>query len=537
MKKLPVETIAFGLVLMLGLLPVFLCDYIVTGDGPCHLYNSKIFLSWVFEGQKEFFKPFYQLNQFIEPNWITNAIQIPFLKWLPVIWTEKLFFGLYILIFSFGFRKVIAEINPASLFLSCLGILFAWNMVLMKGFTNNAWSMALWFWLVVYWIKSFSKPSALASFRIAILFFLQYLSHPMGFFITLFSICSIVCIAGWYDLKEMGLLAVLRFYVDQMWRLLVSIMAPVILFLQFFLRRDWNSEAQSTSKLNLWNDLLHLKALVTLSNQERIILLLLSVMILSLFTFTLFQRIRRKVFVRYDGFMLLFLCVLALFIFPPGSFSGGLEIGIRLGIFPFLCLLFWIATNDFSTRIRNGVSIAAVLFALSLTMIRLPIQVKASSYASEIVTCAEHIGDTSTLFVLNYDWAGKTPDGKVIADAIWLFPHVDCYLGAYKNLVISDNYETNFWYFPLVERWETNMYSQTDKDGINFDHRPPRADMNSYRRRTGQYLDYVLMLSYSKEYESHEYTQEIFAQLDAEYEKVYTSQNARAILYRRTKYN
>ena len=279
-----------------------------------------------------------------------------------------------------------------------------------------------------------------------------------------------------------------------------------------------------------------MKALNTLSNQEHTILLLLSLMIISLFAIALFQRIRKKRIHRYDGFMLLFLAVAALFIFPPSSFSGGLEIGIRLGIFPFLCLLFWMATNEFSTRIRYGVSIAAVLFAVGLTIIRLPIQLKASSYASEIVTCADHIKDKSTLLVLNYDWAGKTPEGQVIADAIWLFPHVDCYLGAYKNLVISDNYETNFWYFPLVERWETNMYSQTDKDGINFDHRPPRADMNSYKNRTGQYLDYVLMLSYTNEHEAHPYTQEIFSQLEAEYEKVFTSQHARAILYRRTKY-
>lgn len=536
MKKVNIENIAFGLVLILGLLPVLVSDYIVTGDGPCHLYNSKIFLSWVFEGQHEFFKPFYQLNQFIEPNWITNAIQIPLLKWFPVIVAEKLFFAFYILTFSFGFRKVIVMINPESVFLGCIGVLFAWNVVLMKGFTNNAWSIALWFWIVAYWIRAISHPSAFAGFRIAILFLLQYLSHPMGFFIALMSIVSIVSIVGLYDFKGKGALTVIRFYLDQGWRLLVSIIAPVILFLQFFLRRDWNSEGQGASKLDVWKDLLQLKALKTLSNREDIILLLLSLLILTLFVIALTQRIKNKTIHRYDGFMLLFLASIALVIFPPSSFSGGLEIGIRLGIFPFLCLLFWMATNEFSARIRYGVSIASVLLAVVLTMIRLPIQLKASSYASEIVTCAEHIKDKSTLLVLNYDWAGKTPEGKVIADAIWLFPHVDCYLGAYKNLVISDNYETNFWYFPIVERWETNMYSQTDKDGINFDNRPPRADMNSYKRRTGQYLDYVLMLSYTNEHEAHPYTQEIFAQLGSEYEKVFTSQHARAILYRRTKY-
>lgn len=152
-----------------------------------------------------------------------------------------------------------------------------------ERFTNNAWSIALWFWILAYWIKAIPNPSAFASFRMAMLLFLQYLSHPMGFFISLFSIGCVVLIVGWYDLREKGAVTVLRFYLDQIWRLLVSIIAPVILFLQFFLRRDWNAEAQHVSKLDLWNDLLHLKALITLSNQERIILLLLSIMILYLF--------------------------------------------------------------------------------------------------------------------------------------------------------------------------------------------------------------------------------------------------------------
>lgn len=117
-----------------------------------------------------------------------------------------------------------------------------------------------------------------------------------------------------------------------------------------------------------------------------------------------------------------------------------------------------------------------------------------------------------------------------------MFTHVDCYLGVYKHLVISDNYEANFWYFPMVEVWQTNMYTQTDKDGINFDHRPPRADMNSYKRRTGQYIDYVLMLGYSDSYRDHPYTQEIFSQLNAEYERVTTSTHGRALLYRRIVY-
>lgn len=188
--------------------------------------------------------------------------------------------------------------------------------------------------------QSHSKPFSICQFQDGHVVVSAISFSPDGIFISLFSIGCVVLIVGWYDLREKGAVTVLRFYLDQIWRLLVSIIAPVILFLQFFLRRDWNAEAQHVSKLDLWNDLLHLKALITLSNQERIILLLLSIMILSLFTLTLFQRIRKKAFVRYDGFMLLFLSVLSLFIFPPTSFQEALRLESGLGYFRFYVFFF-----------------------------------------------------------------------------------------------------------------------------------------------------------------------------------------------------
>ena len=78
------------------------------------------------------------------------------------------------------------------------------------------------------------------------------------------------------------------------------------------------------------------------------------------------------------------------------------------------------------------------------------------------------------------------------------------------------------------------MYTQTDKDGINFDHRPPRADILSYQRRTqGQEIDFVVVLSPSPEYAQHPYTLEIMEQLNQAYTKVSTTELGRAILYKK----
>ena len=135
--------------------------------------------------------------------------------------------------------------------------------------------------------------------------------------------------------------------------------------------------------------------------------------------------------------------------------------------------------------------------------------------------------------MLNYEWGGWTPEGNTIGNRIWLFGHIDGYLGTTRSAILSDNYEANYSYFPTIARWQTNMYGQTDKDGVNFDNRPPRADILSYQRRTGQQLDYVLLLSYRDEFKDHEYTKEVFSQLDQSYVQVFKSELGRAVLYKR----
>lgn len=59
------------------------------------------------------------------------------------------------------------------------------------------------------------------------------------------------------------------------------------------------------------------------------------------------------------------------------------------------------------------------------------------------------------------------------------------------------------------------------------------ADILSYKRRTGQELDFVLLLSYRDEFKDHEYTKEIFAQLEQGYDRAFVSEFGHAMLYKR----
>lgn len=533
MKNVPYEPIFFTILLLLALLPIWSVTFFVTGDGPCHLYNSKILLDWYRGEALDFYKPFYFLNPNLDPNWLSNLIQVPLLMLFPAPLAEKVFFSLYILLFAGGFRFLCRQINPDAVFLSALGILFAWNHIVMMGFLNNALSLALWFWVLGYWWRVRASTKVITWLGLALLLFALYLAHPIGLFFTGLSILAMLLGQFLYQQQQSNWKSALKTMLLQGGKVLLLSLPGLILFAQFILKREWRSEL-GPSWIKILDNLVRLTALINLSRAENAVAAAVSIFCILLFGLAIRLRWRERQWLESGGLLIFVILSFGVILFPPSGLMGGLEVPLRMVMIPFIALLLWMATVKFPAWVKPTCMGFGLLATLAFLWVRLPIHWAASDYAEEVYSLRYQIPDQSRILVLNYDWDGHTPEGKIIADKIWLFNHVDCYLGAQSSLVISDNYEANFWYFPTVAHWETNMYTQTDKDGINFDHRPPRADILSYQRRTqGQEIDYVLVLSLRPEYAQHPYTLEIMEQLNQAYAKVSTTEHGRAVLYRK----
>lgn len=69
-----IEFFLFYALLIVFLIPVWGNKYFLTGDGPCHLYNSKILLDFITSNNPEFYKEYYVLNKNLEPNWFSHII-------------------------------------------------------------------------------------------------------------------------------------------------------------------------------------------------------------------------------------------------------------------------------------------------------------------------------------------------------------------------------------------------------------------------------------------------------------------------------
>jgi len=536
MNKIKLYDAVFGAGLLLLLAPLLGTTYLVTGDGPCHLYNSRILLDWLSPELRAIYTPFLQINDKIDPNWLTNLIQIPLLRFLPVPMAEKAFFATYLAIFAFGLRFLARQFGTSAMMLVPLGMLFAWNQLVFKGFTNNSLSFALLPWIIGTWIKLWHGYRTIDLLRLAMLFLMLFFAHPIG---LVFSLVAVVCLTGWKGMglyRKDGFREARLFVTDQLAIGLLVAHPAILLTVHFFLRQNWSKEKDARLTNTNLLDLLSLKTM-WLTPVDRIPAIVAAALMLTLLGVGLYRSWQTRKWLVTDGLLVFWLLTVYWVFNPPTAISGGLEVSTRLAFLPFMTLFFWLLTLPFSEKTYKIAAFSALGILLVFTALRLPVWARASDLAEEVVSCSDAIDEGSTVLVLNYDWQGKRPDGKPIARDIWLFMHVDGYLGAGKSLVLSDNYEANFWYFPLIERWETNMYKQTDKDGINFDHRPPRANILDYNRRTGgdrgQNIDYVLMLSYRDEFAQHPYTKEIFDQLNGAYKQVFVSEHKRAILYKR----
>lgn len=529
------ESVLFGIILAIWLMPIWSVDFFVTGDGPCHLYNSKILLDWYSHVNKSFYEPFYFVNTNFEPNWLFNLLTMPLLAFFSPGTAEKIFLSIYVLGFAFGFRFFLSQINPKSLFLSSVALVFCQHKLLMLGFYNNCLSFALWFWVAGWWWKIRDNFSPWAHVVMAFLFLLTYSAHPMGFSFAGLTILCLLFGLLVMDTRQDGIKTAVGKLFKRGFATFLSALPSFVLLIEFAFRRDWSADKSTPNLVDALENIGRLSSLVGLNDSEAKLAIWTAVFCWSIFIAALYFRFKTgpRALQASDGLFLFVWVAIYCIVRPPSAIAGGLEVPMRMVMVPYFAMLFWAATASFPT----WASIAGQLGALALTGLfiqdRLPSIREASALAKEVYDCHQHIKEPAVILALNYDYTGRTPEGKEIANKIWLFGHVDCYIGAKQSAVISDNYEASYAYFPMIWRWQTGLPGQTDKDGINFYNRPPRADLLSYNRRTGQNLDYALLVNYRSEFSEHEYTKEIFSQLDQAYEKVYESPHRRAILYRR----
>ncbi|MCK6694831.1 MAG: hypothetical protein L6Q97_22360 [Thermoanaerobaculia bacterium] len=527
------ERLVFYFLLALCLLPLWSVRYFLTIDGPCHLYNAKVLADFsASAGLRDFYESWVYLNLRFEPNWFSHFwMKTGFAAGIPAFLNEKLLQTFYLLAFGLGLRFVIRQLAPAGLFLSSLGLLFAYHHVFQMGFYNYSCSLALMFWTFGYWLRFQEAWTVGRQTGLAALFLALFFCHPVG---LLFAFLLIGCALLAQTFRAGSWAERQQYFRQQSIVLALTALPTLVLFAEYLYAKGLSFRKSGDAGWQMWSELVRLTSLCTMMEAERKWTPLVTLLFLVLLGAAVWIKIRSRRLVWTDALFGAFILSLFIYFKQPGSFAGAGIMPIRLQMLPYLVLLLWLATLDFPRWAQNAVLACAVAFSALFWSIRLPAHWRASGAVSEYVSCAAAIPDKVSVLPLSFNHNGQLPDGQTVSTAMWLFVHAAGYIGAEKSIVLLDNYEAHTQNFPLLWREQRDPYVFLPKDGIGFEGQPPRAEFLNYKAKTNNAnVGYVLTWCLDKQFNDHLFTKEIKEQLEQGYELVFQSENGLGRVYRK----
>ncbi|MEQ9423533.1 MAG: hypothetical protein RJQ09_03880 [Cyclobacteriaceae bacterium] len=524
---------SFYFILLASLSSIWLNKYFITGDGPSHLYNSKVLLDFVTSSNVEFYREYYSINRDLDPNWSGHIILAGLLYIFPYYLAEKVFITLYVLLFSFSLRALIKEINPENGFLIVLGMPFIYQFTFRMGFYNYSLSFAFCFLSIWFWLKYHQKFQFYHFVIYLLINTVLYFTHPIGFLLSVLVVgivntINVLCLAPLYESPHKSLPSKIQIFFKPLFSFF-----PGLLLLVAYLQKQGTSTALNEVRFTrLFQEFIELTSLVNLNSSEEFWAILLAVLFGIMLVYSIISHVKNFHIKSGDGFFLVFIITFLVYFLHPSTFTGAGVLSIRLQFIPYLTLLLWFSSIDFPQLFKKVILATTLVIATAFIWIRQPQTALASDAVEEYLEVAEHIEAHSTVLPLSFSHNGKTPEGELITKRIWLFMHVSDYLGAIKPSILLGNYEGNTGYFPIDWKPEMNPFRHlSSNEGLEF--QPPSVDIDNYQNKTGSDIDYVILWCLDEQYMSHEYTVNILEQLSANYEMTFASENNLVQLYRK----
>lgn len=513
------------------LLQVWLPDYYLTCDGPCHLYNARI-IHDAWNGVNTWlFSEFFDIVYTTDPNSLTTFALASLLYLVKGAVAEKLFLSAYVILFITGFVALLRRLNGGDSYWVLCALLFPYTYAFAKGFYNYSFSIAFWFWMVWCWL-GWLKEGGVRNAALLFLFTgLIFFTHLLPFVFGVFACGSLLLSHVVYEHKGQN---------KKMLRALVrhsAVLAAVALPFVWLMFRFTNSEGGLNLTLGAHPyrlvELLEFKYLINIAETEKPWAVVVGLVLTALFIWVCIQGACRWRLHKYDGLLLSLLFVTFVYVFFPEAFMGHMIIiSIRVQLFVYILIACIVAyrLKDSAPKM-TGMAVLCVCF-LMLSINRISRRYVADEALNEYLSAGAYIKPGKVVLPLDFEPGGRTAEGKVIVDRNAIFHHAAQYMAVEKPLIMLDNYEANMGYFPT--RWvaDVNPYDHLSKragtEGL-----PPYAELGEYQRKAGVTVDYILMWCYdAKDAKDADFAR-FYDEIQRMYHVAYTSPTGRVILYER----
>lgn len=510
------------------LLQVWLPEYYLTGDGPCHVYNARI-LHDVWSGKNvDFYLRYMDLMKSPNPNWLTHLLLVGLMYIVNGVVAEKLLLSIYIMLFCTGAFLLLRKLSGRASYWPLVLFVFVFHHPLSKGFYNFSLSLAFFFFVVYAWLHYRERRKTAYLLLFFLFTILCFFTHPVAYVIS-----GVVCFGLVLSFAYSSSDTARGKNIGVQTLVLFLCYLPTILLLLHFAAGFGGGFKLEPQLQKVWS-FLYFSYLVNIMQSEAFFAGAVGLMFVGLcLVAVVFAFTRKQLMHRYDGFFYALIIVgLMYLLFPDWMFSGGL-LNMRLQLFVFLLICCVLAYRFPLPTFSTAFTTAFGLCFLVLTVIRTRGQIVASRAADDCMSAAKYIKPYSSLLPLYLNKNGLDEHGNEVARRNWLFTHFADYMGDQKPLLFLNNYEANTGYFPLV--WKggnINPFQYLGKDASIIDI-PPYAEIANYTKNGGPVVDYVLIWCFDPKFLRYERFASFWAEINTLYRPVYTSPTGHTILYER----
>jgi hypothetical protein len=484
---------------VLHILPIWAFKYFPSQDGPSHVENAYMLAHYFDRGAT--YSQYYDLNLRPFPNWFSHATMALFMKMVPPLTAEKMLLTGYVILFVLSMRYFLRSMADRSDWLLPVAFPFIYNYLLHSGYYNFSISLPLVFLTLGYWWRRRDRESDWRGWvGINLLLVLLYACNILSQGLALASVLGLAAIHY-------------RGRVGRTLRLAAAL-APSCVLPAYYVAAQQGEAGGRIGVGQLVTYLATIGPLTSFDSRERYVGAALAIVFAVLIGYKLADRTRvgrggsRRGFVPSDGFLLLAAALLLLYFLVPTRAFGGGTITYRLGLYPFLMVLAWLAA-DVPRALRRAAAIAAVGVALVHLGFTVHSYQVLNRGLAEYTSGISLVEQNSTILPISFDHRGESAK-------VGVYRHAGSYYCVARGVIDLANYEGDKSYFPLRYKASLNPWSIIGSlEGIRGTIRPGR-----YPRA----VDYILLWSAPAGFAA-------LAWIEADYELIHSEGRLR--LYKR----
>ncbi|MBB14748.1 hypothetical protein CMK22_05715 [Candidatus Poribacteria bacterium] len=460
----------------LHLIPVWVCHYFPTQDGPSHLYNAQIIREYWNSSYQ--FPEFYDIRWTLLPNWITHFLLASLLLIFPSILAEKVFLSLYVIFFPVAVIYFLNSIEAGRKTVCLMVFPFTYNYLFLMGFYSFALSVPFYFFALGYWWRHKDNLSAKTIILLNLILIGTYFSHLISYGFALISL----------------VLLIILFYYKRILLLfthLCCLIPASSLVLAYLPSSDLLSGETPKIGLSrlpvLLSKLLSMEILISWDASQSILAYLVSGTLVFLLAYSVWKKKdmqpdrNAKTFSHRTMFLVICLCLLLLYLVLPWSVGPGGWLNDRIAML--VCVLSLVLIKENSHRwwrfcVSGWLILISLINVLQLSYHCRILDKELRAFNAEIRT----IEKNQVLLPLFFDGMGN-------GHRIGIFVNAGNYYCLDNGGINVANYETNYDYFPV--KFKDHFHPPLPKKEwvvvLHWD--PEEIDLCGY----AQHVDYVLL--------------------------------------------